>query len=224
MFVANRAGSFNPSTPHLAHNPPVGASNTPTLVDWMMDMPQGGMSPTGVVVLVTAAILRTASAEFVGQACRVNKSTVARSVKDGVQRGWLIVQHGGLGRGHVHNYIAHHADHGAVEYSFDIERWRASYRASHPLLFREADTEHDPSCQHIRNAVLALTDGHCAYCDIAIASIAEMHVEHVVAKVHGGPNNIANYAPACRACNLSKSDGHAITFIRRVRGGTHYAT
>lgn len=80
---------------------------------------------------------------------------------------------------------------------------------------------HDKSDPDVRAAVLALTDGRCAYCDVRLTEgtrdLANFAVEHVVPVSKGGPDNIANYVPSCQSCNASKNVDHVLAFIKRRR-------
>ena len=64
-----------------------------------------------------------------------------------------------------------------------------------------------------------LTGGRCAYCDCVLEpegnGARSFIVEHVVHTSSGGPDNLANYVPACAACNTAKSAEHVLTFIRK---------
>jgi hypothetical protein len=48
--------------------------------------------------------------------------------------------------------------------------------------------------------------GRCEYCGLlqAQAPLASFHVEHVVARQHGGGDDVENLAHACYHCNLHK--------------------
>jgi len=87
------------------------------------------------------------------------------------------------------------------------------------LRHRTASTVHAINDPAVRSAVLALTGGRCAYCDCVLeqgtGSTEAFTIEHIVPRDSGGPDNIANYVPACRSCNCSKGTGHVITFIKR---------
>lgn len=82
-----------------------------------------------------------------------------------------------------------------------------------------ASKEHAINDPAVRSAVLALTGGRCAYCDCELeqgtGTTETFTVEHIVPRESGGPDNIANYVPACKSCNCSKGTGHVITFIKR---------
>ena len=109
----------------------------------------------------------------------------------------------------------------AVEFDRDDARtdldvmrnaWPANHNA-HPI--------NDPS---VRASVWALTNGKCAYCDLQIyrdgeapINQARFVVEHVVPSSMGGPDNLANYVPACMSCNSSKGDRHVLTLIRKMQ-------
>lgn len=82
---------------------------------------------------------------------------------------------------------------------------------------KETHNQADPA---VREAVLNLTGGRCAYCDAEIRSgsydsDSQFCVEHVVPKSCGGPDHLNNYVPACKSCNNSKGGGHVLTFIKR---------
>lgn len=72
----------------------------------------------------------------------------------------------------------------------------------------------------VREAVWNLTDGHCAYCGSPLTKFKEdghsynFCVEHVVPKSQGGPDNLANYVPACIGCNNAKKANHVLDFIQ----------
>jgi hypothetical protein len=86
---------------------------------------------------------------------------------------------------------------------------------------RDADC-HQKHKPEVRKAVWELTGGVCAYCDTDLApdgvSGQSFVVEHVVPVSKGGPDNLANYVPACATCNVSKTDGHVLEFIRKRLG------
>lgn len=90
----------------------------------------------------------------------------------------------------------------------------AELKASYP-----ASKEHAINDPAVRSEVLALTGGRCAYCDCELeqgtGTTETFTVEHIVPRESGGPDNIANYVPACKSCNCSKGTGHVITFIKR---------
>jgi len=47
--------------------------------------------------------------------------------------------------------------------------------------------------------------GLCEYCRIPEAAFRRpFHIEHVIARPHGGASDIANLALACWTCNLKK--------------------
>lgn len=68
----------------------------------------------------------------------------------------------------------------------------------------------------VRQKVRALTDGRCSYCDCDLPD--NWHIDHVVPKSAGGPDNIANYVPSCPSCNISKNGNHVLDFIKKSRG------
>lgn len=82
--------------------------------------------------------------------------------------------------------------------------------------------QHSINDPAVRSAVYALTGGRCAYCDCQLepgsGTTETFTIEHIVPRESGGPDNIANYVPACKSCNCSKGTGHVITFIKRRVG------
>lgn len=46
----------------------------------------------------------------------------------------------------------------------------------------------------------------CAYCDASFTRMVVAEIDHVVPLAKGGPHEWGNLAPACAACNRSKSD------------------
>jgi hypothetical protein len=56
-----------------------------------------------------------------------------------------------------------------------------------------------------RNLVRQRADNRCEYCLLRQEhSHLTHHIEHIVAKQHGGSDDIGNLALACHRCNLSK--------------------
>lgn len=85
----------------------------------------------------------------------------------------------------------------------------------------EVDVEtHKQNDPEVRQAVLDITGGKCAYCGCELQSERNgsdnFVVEHVVPKSKGGPDNIVNFVPSCRGCNNAKSDRHVYHFISNV--------
>ena len=81
--------------------------------------------------------------------------------------------------------------------------------------------------KEIRALVWAMNDGHCVYCDVDLVETASedgsdkdrvFHVEHIVAKAHGGPDHVHNYAPSCCRCNLQKATKSHLEFMKIKRG------
>jgi hypothetical protein len=69
-----------------------------------------------------------------------------------------------------------------------------------------------------RSLVWTRAQGHCEYCRLHQdhAELAH-HVEHIVARKHGGTDDPANLCLACERCNLFK--GSDLTGIDPVTGG-----
>jgi len=83
---------------------------------------------------------------------------------------------------------------------------------------------HDASDPAVRAKVLALTDGHCAYCHTKLPVLdgaVKFAVEHVVPSSSGGPDNLANYVPSCAECNQDKMTTHVVEFIRNTQAATN---
>jgi 5-methylcytosine-specific restriction endonuclease McrA len=98
----------------------------------------------------------------------------------------------------------------------ELERLVPADRRMHPIS--------DPT---VRDAVWTLTQGKCAYCDTEIKRDGQAEtrgvafcVEHVVPTSAGGPDNLANYVPACISCNSSKGDRHVLMLLRRMQRRT----
>jgi len=90
--------------------------------------------------------------------------------------------------------------------------------ASKVAALQECDC-HPKHTPDVRKQVFDLTGGRCAYCDCVLEpegnGARSFIVEHVVPTSCGGPDNLANYVPACGACNSAKSSEHVLTFIKR---------
>jgi hypothetical protein len=58
-----------------------------------------------------------------------------------------------------------------------------------------------------RKTVRDRAGNRCEYCHLpdAFAPLARFHVEHIIARKHGGKNDSANTSWSCHRCNLSKS-------------------
>ena len=57
----------------------------------------------------------------------------------------------------------------------------------------------------VRNLVRQRAGEHCEYCRLSEGAVdVPFHVEHIVAKQHGGDDSESNLALACDRCNLSK--------------------
>lgn len=77
---------------------------------------------------------------------------------------------------------------------------------------------HNPNDESVRQKVWAITDGACIYCEAKLVPTGRAEssfvVEHVVPRAHGGPDNLMNYVPACKTCNMVKKSDHVVEFIR----------
>lgn len=59
--------------------------------------------------------------------------------------------------------------------------------------------------------VWQMTDGRCTYCSVKLNPFDRLapdgfHIDHVIPRSRGGSNDFENLTPACRDCNLDKSD------------------
>jgi hypothetical protein len=68
-----------------------------------------------------------------------------------------------------------------------------------------------------RDAIRRRAEHRCEYC-LLRQEHAELshHIEHIVAKQHGGPDDLENLALACHRCNLNK--GPNLTGIDPLTG------
>lgn len=80
---------------------------------------------------------------------------------------------------------------------------------------------HNPA---IREKIWSITDGRCFYCDVElirerVASDPSRTfcIDHIVAKINGGPDHTSNYVPACQRCNASKSSKSFVEFTSWLR-------
>jgi hypothetical protein len=60
--------------------------------------------------------------------------------------------------------------------------------------------------QALRSVVRSRASGVCEYCRLpqAVSPYARFHIEHVIARQHGGATDESNLALACGACNFQK--------------------
>lgn len=72
----------------------------------------------------------------------------------------------------------------------------------------------------IRNAVKAKFDGRCAYCG---QSANRLVIDHLVAVVRGGTNEIDNLMPSCFSCNNFKMSFSLEQFREELRLQVHRA-
>lgn len=58
----------------------------------------------------------------------------------------------------------------------------------------------------LRQRVRSRADNRCEYCHLPdfAAPLSTFHVEHVIAKQHGGSDDLFNRAWSCHRCNFSK--------------------
>lgn len=62
-----------------------------------------------------------------------------------------------------------------------------------------------------RRKVYKKYKGKCAYCGCNVSingggDTFKMHVDHIVPRAHGGADNVRNYNPSCKPCNILKRD------------------
>lgn len=73
----------------------------------------------------------------------------------------------------------------------------------------------EPIEKETRDEVYHKFSGHCAYCGLQMG-VKGFHVDHVIPVAAGGPDHLANFFPACRHCNLLKSDSTLDQFRKCV--------
>lgn len=58
----------------------------------------------------------------------------------------------------------------------------------------------------IRTLVRERANHRCEYCRLPqyALPLAPFHIEHIIARQHGGPDDVSNLALACHHCNLHK--------------------
>ena len=75
--------------------------------------------------------------------------------------------------------------------------------------------------QLTKDRVRESTHNQCFYCrtrlDIKNQPQTQMHVDHYWPYSKGGANLLPNLVPACRRCNLKKSNQRATAFVHRHR-------
>jgi hypothetical protein len=59
----------------------------------------------------------------------------------------------------------------------------------------------------VRNLVRSRADGRCEYCQLGERQVTlfPFHLEHIVARKHGGLDDEENLCGSCHHCNLAKS-------------------
>ena len=69
----------------------------------------------------------------------------------------------------------------------------------------------------VRRLVFNKNDGRCHLCGGRL-SISSFHIEHSKSKANGGSDHLNNLWPACRACNLKKSNRYTSGQMRELNG------
>lgn len=80
---------------------------------------------------------------------------------------------------------------------------------------------HNKADSKIRAYVLSKTNGQCVYCDAELNQ-HDMHVDHIVPVVAGGPDHLTNYVPSCPSCNMSKSAHDPVLFVKKMRNNISF--
>lgn len=62
----------------------------------------------------------------------------------------------------------------------------------------------------LRFAILRRDDFRCFYCGHTSQDGTELHVDHIVARAHGGLDVWENLVTACNECNIGKSDSRYV--------------
>lgn len=97
----------------------------------------------------------------------------------------------------------------------------AEYLAKRVAAAEARKKEHAAQNLRIRDRVWSITGGKCFYCDVDLVRTPatpderprHFHIDHIVAKEHGGPDHFANYVPACSRCNLAKRSRPFLEFM-----------
>jgi 5-methylcytosine-specific restriction endonuclease McrA len=68
-----------------------------------------------------------------------------------------------------------------------------------------------------RRDVFERSQGRCHYCHTPLMLDGKWHVEHMLPKALGGPDDPWNLVAACVTCNLTKSDQTALEYVTSRR-------
>jgi 5-methylcytosine-specific restriction endonuclease McrA len=92
----------------------------------------------------------------------------------------------------------------------DIPEHREKTKA---YVLRRQALHHNADKKHL----LELQGGRCAYCGCNLKALPQrmIHMDHVMPRSRGGPNDPLNYILACSRCNEQKKDKHPFDFIWR---------
>lgn len=75
--------------------------------------------------------------------------------------------------------------------------------------------EREPIDKHVREECFHKFGGHCAYCGWQLKKKG-FHVDHVVPFSAGGPDDIVNFFPACKHCNILKNASNLEQFRKII--------
>ena len=79
-----------------------------------------------------------------------------------------------------------------------------------------------------RESVRQRAGGRCEYCHLPDSALdsADFHVEHIVARKHGGFDNEGNLAWACISgeCGVAEDDGNDYEWFSPAKRGIHPLT
>ncbi len=79
--------------------------------------------------------------------------------------------------------------------------------------------EREPIEKSVRQEVFHKFGGHCAYCGVQLGSKG-WHIDHVIPFAAGGPDDIMNFFPACKHCNILKN-ANSLEFFRMTLENYH---
>lgn len=60
--------------------------------------------------------------------------------------------------------------------------------------------------RELLGSVFSKTNGHCWYCGFELDPFGLWHIDHQIPQSQNGTDHIDNLVPACRSCNLRKSN------------------
>ncbi|MFQ3396469.1 HNH endonuclease [Enterobacter mori] len=68
---------------------------------------------------------------------------------------------------------------------------------------RESIKAFQENQRQLKEALLSITDNHCAYCGCKL-DMKTIHIDHVIPQCENGSDHISNLNASCKTCNLKK--------------------